>query len=132
MLDPLPLLGLGLLAADELGNPDRRRHLGGEPLKELSVVGGVRLVGEPAAQVEHPDELSLADERDHQLDTCFSQFRHRWRVEAEPLQFDGRTRRLQVGKQRVVWSNVDLDRLRRRRLQLLRLGLGRRTTLADA
>ena len=97
MLDPLPLLGLGLLAADELGNPDRRRHLGGEAFEQLAVVGRVGLVGETAAQVEHPDELALADERDHQFDPSFAQLRHRRGVEVEPLQLDRRTRRLQIG-----------------------------------
>ena len=59
---------LGLLAPDELGDLERGRRLRGERVEELAVVGRVLLVGEARPEVEHADELALADERHHELD----------------------------------------------------------------
>ena len=64
LLDALAGARLGLLAADELGDPQRGRRLRSERVEELAVVGGVVLAREARAEVEHPDELALADERE--------------------------------------------------------------------
>ena len=68
LLEALARGGLGLLLADELADPQRRRGLRGEVVEQLAVVGGVLLLGQPRAEVEHADQLALADERDGELD----------------------------------------------------------------
>src|SRR5690606_41393656 len=68
LLDPLPLLGLRLLLADQLGHPNRGRHLGGQPAEEPPVVRGVWLVGVPGAELQGTDQPALADQRAYQLD----------------------------------------------------------------
>ena len=67
LLDSLPGPHLGLLPPHELADPDRRRRLGRELVEELPVVARVLLLGQARPQVEHPDELALAHERDHEL-----------------------------------------------------------------
>ena len=68
LLEALAGRGLGLLLAHELADPQRRRGLRGEVVEQLAVVGGVVLLGQPRAEVEHADQLALADERDGELD----------------------------------------------------------------
>ena len=52
-----------LLLAHELADPERRRGLRGQVVEQPPVVGRVRLVGEAGPEVEHADQLALADER---------------------------------------------------------------------
>ena len=88
----------------------------GEVLEELAVVGGVLLLGQARAQVQHPDQLALADERHGQLDAGRLHRRQRRRVELERLHVDRAAGALEVGEERVVGRDVDRGRL----------GLGRR------
>ena len=105
---------LGLLLAHELADPQRRRGLRGEVVEQLAVVGGVLLLGQPRPEVEHADQLALADERDGELDAGRLELGERGRVELERLDVDGAARALQVGEQRVVGRDVDRRRLVRR------------------
>ena len=63
VLEALARGRLGLLLAHELADPQRRRGLRGEVVEQLAVVGGVVLLGQARAEVEHADQLALADER---------------------------------------------------------------------
>ena len=94
-------------SAHELADPQRRRGLGGEVVEQLAVVGGVLLLGEPRPEVEHADQLALADERHRELDARRLELGERRRVELERLDVDGAARALQVGEQRVVRRDVD-------------------------
>ena len=115
LLEALARGGLGLLLAHELADPQRRRGLRGEVVEQLAVVGGVLLLGQPRPEVEHADQLALADERDRELDAGGLQLGERGRVELERLDVDGAARALQVGEQRVVRRDVDRRRLVRAR-----------------
>ena len=67
LLEALAAADLGLLLAHELADAHRRRRLRGEALEQLAVVAGVLLLGQPRAEVEHPDQLALGDERHDEL-----------------------------------------------------------------
>ncbi len=66
LLQALALGGFVRLLADELGDADRGRGLGGERREEPAVVGRVVLLREPRAEVERADQLALGDERHDQ------------------------------------------------------------------
>jgi hypothetical protein len=68
LLEALALRGLGGLLADELGDPDGGRGLGGEGRQQASIVGRVVLLGEARSEVEGADQLPLRDQRDDEGD----------------------------------------------------------------
>ena len=107
LMDAFPLLRLDLLLADELGNLHRRRHLGGEAAEKPPIVGRIRLVGEPGAEVEGTEELALADQRHDELDTGFPEDVHGVRLQFEVTQHNGPTRRKEKSLQRI--PNRDRD-----------------------
>ena len=111
LLEALAGGGLGLLLAHELADPQRRRGLRGEVVEQLAVVGGVLLLGQPRAEVEHADQLALADQRDGELDAGRLQLGQRRRVELQRLDVDRPAGALQVGEQRVVGCDVDRRRI---------------------
>src|SRR5215218_7101336 len=88
LLDALPLLGLLLLLADKLGDLHGRRGLGSEVVQELPVVGRVLLLGEARAQVEEPDQLSLAHQRHDHLDLGRLHGSQGRRIEVELVDLD--------------------------------------------
>ena len=55
-----PGRGLGLLLADQLATRSGRRGVRGQVVEQLAVVGGVVLLGQPRAEVQHADQLALA------------------------------------------------------------------------
>ena len=89
LLEALARDGLGLLLAHELADPQRRRRLGGEVVEQLAVIGGVVLLRQARAEVEHSDQLSLADERDGELHAGGLELAQRRRVELERFDVDG-------------------------------------------
>ena len=107
LLEALARGGLRLLLAHELGDPQRRRRLAGEVVEQLAVVGGVVLLREARSEVEHPDQLALADERDGELHARGLELAQRGRVELERVDVDGLARALEVGEQRVVRRDLD-------------------------
>ena len=88
LLEALARRRLGLLLAHELADAQRRRGLGGEVVEQLAVVGGVVLLGQARAEVEHADQLALADERHGELDAARLQRAQRGRVELERVDVD--------------------------------------------
>ena len=119
----LALGGLVRLLADELGDADGGRGLGGERREEAAIVRGVVLLREPRAQVERADQLALGDERDDQRHAGLAKGGDRRRVELETGDVDWTWRRLEVGEQRVALGDVDRDRAGR--------GVGGRRRLGD-
>ena len=115
LLEALPRAGLELLLAHELADAQRGRGLRRQAVEQPPVVGGVLLLGQPRAQVQHPDELALADERHGELDAGGAQLAQGGGVELERVEVDGARRALEVGQQRV--GGPDLDRGRRRRVR---------------
>ena len=77
LLEALALGGLVRLLADELGDADGRRGLGGEGRQEAAVVRRVLLLGQPGAEVEGPDQLALGDEWYDQGDPGLAQLADR-------------------------------------------------------
>ena len=117
LLEALARRGLGLLLAHELADSQSRRRLGGQAVEELAIVGGVVLLREARAEVEHTDQLALAHERDGELHTGCLELAQRGRVELERVDVDGPGNPLEVGEQGIVGSDVDRRRLGRRRLR---------------
>ena len=110
LLDALPLLGLLLLLANELRHLHRRRGLGGEVVQELPVVSRVLLLGESRAQVEKPDQLSLAHERHYHLDVSRLHGPQRGRIQVELLDLDHPGGAREVGNYGVVGRYLQLGR----------------------
>ena len=102
LLEALPGRRLGLLLADQLADPQRRRGLGGEVVEQLAVVGGVLLLGAARTEVEDADQLALADQGHRELDAGLLHRREGRRAHLEALDVDGAASALQVGEQRVV------------------------------
>ena len=129
LLESLASADLGLLLAHELRDPHRRRGLTGELVEKAAVLARVLLVGEPRSELEEPDELSLADERDDELAPPGTERPHRGRIQLELVQAHGTAGLGEVRKERVVRGDVDrraLDRLPPRgRCGALDIGLRR-------
>ena len=75
LVEAFALGGLGGLLADELGDADGRRGLGGEGRQEAAIVGRVVLLRQARPEVERADQLALGDERHDQRDAGLAQGR---------------------------------------------------------
>ena len=100
--------------ADQLADPQGRRRLGGQVVEQLAVVGGVLLLRAARTEVEHADQLALADQRHGQLDAGRLHGAAAPGVQLERLDVDRTGRALQVGQQRVVRARCRPVRPRRR------------------
>ena len=106
LLEALPGRRLRFLLADELPDPKRRRRLRSEVVEQLAIIGRILLSGEPAPELQHSDQLALADERHRQLDPLGPHLIQGLGVEGEALDLHSSTSALQVGQQRIVDGDV--------------------------
>ena len=101
---------LGLLA-NELGDADRRRGLGGERRQQAAIVRRVVLLGQARPQIERPDQLALGDQRHDQCHAGRPKVRHGRRVQFELRELDRTGGSLEVGEERIGLGDVHGDRI---------------------
>ena len=106
LIKPLAASDLGLLLPHQLAHPHRRGGLGGQALEQPPVVAGVLLIGEAGPQVEQPDQLTLGDQRHHQLHAGGAEVVKRRRLELESIDVDGAHRALEERDDGIVGSDV--------------------------
>src|SRR5262249_4403589 len=109
LLDPLQGPDLNRLFPNQLANAEGGGCLGGEALEQPQIVAGVVLLAETRPEVQDPDQLALADERDGELHPGLAELAKRRGVELERVDVDGTGRRLEMFDEWV--SRGDLDRL---------------------
>src|SRR5438093_2789740 len=107
LLETLAGPDLDLLLAHELRDPDRGRRLTCQLVEKPAVFARIFLVGEARAELEEPDQLALADERDDQPRAARAERLDGGRVELELVKTDRTARLSEIGEERVVWGDVD-------------------------
>jgi hypothetical protein len=81
-------------------------------LEQAAVVNRIFLLAAAPSQIQQADQVTLADQWHRDLDASLLQRTQSWRIHLQPVNLHQTRRAQEISQQRVVWSNIELHRLR--------------------